>query len=40
MYFINIFNAFVLDNDFCFFEHANELIHSQIHLTSAYTEGF
>ena len=30
--FINIY-AFVLDN-FCFFEHANELEHVQIHLTS------
>ena len=30
--FINIF-AFVLDN-FCFFEHANELAHVQTHLTS------
>ena len=31
---INIFYAFILDNNFCFFEHANELIHVQIHLTS------
>ena len=34
IYFINIFYAFVLDNNFCFFEHANELIHMLTHLTS------
>ena len=27
-------NAFVLDNNFCFFEHLNELLYVQICLTS------
>ena len=30
IYFISIFHVFILDN---FFEHANKLIHVQIHLT-------
>ena len=34
IYFLNIFDAFVLDNSFHFFEHANKLIHMQIHQTS------
>ena len=34
-FFRSIFYAFVVsDNNFCFFEHAIELIHVQIHLTS------
>ena len=32
--FIIIFCAFVLDDEFCFFEHANEFIHDRIHLPS------
>ena len=31
IYFISIFYVFILDNNF--FEHVNELIHVQIHLT-------
>ena len=33
-YFINIFYAFVLDEKFGNFEHANYIIQAQIHLTS------
>ena len=34
-YFNHIYYAFALDNNFCFFQHANELIYVQIHLTSS-----
>ena len=34
IYFLNTFDAFVLDNSFHFFEHANKLIHMHIHQTS------
>ena len=33
IYFINIFYAFISYNNLCLFEHANELIDEQIHLT-------
>ena len=34
MKFIKIFHAFLVDNNFCFFEYANELVHVHIHVTS------
>ena len=34
IYFIKIFYAFVLDNNFFFFEHANQSMHVQTRLTS------
>ena len=31
-YFINLFHVFALDNNFCFFEHANQLTPVQINI--------